>query len=62
MVPVFTVNRSISLASSFAPTASPTATPQTFTVASPPAALTGFEVDHPHRMVVHCTPAHIHQI
>jgi hypothetical protein len=62
MVPVFTVNQSISLAPSFAPAASPTVTPQTFTVASPPARLAGFEVDHPHWMIAHCIPAHIHQI
>ena len=46
MLPVFTVNRSISLAPSFAPAASPMATPQTFTMASPPARLAGFGVAH----------------
>ncbi|GAC1385783.1 MAG: hypothetical protein NVSMB4_13010 [Acidimicrobiales bacterium] len=39
-----------------------TTTPQTFTVASPPARQAGYGVDHPHRAVVHCTPAHIRQI
>ena len=39
-----------------------TTTPQSFIVASPPARRAGFGVDHPPRMVVHCTPAHIHQI
>jgi hypothetical protein len=39
-----------------------TITPQAFTVASPPARQAGFGVGHPHRMTVHCTPAHIHQI
>jgi hypothetical protein len=38
-----------------------TATPQAFTVASPPARQAGYGVDHP-TMVMHCTPAHIHQI
>jgi hypothetical protein len=57
MVPVFTVNQSISLASSFAPAASPTVTPQTFTVASPPARLAGFGVDHSPGIAVHCIPA-----
>jgi hypothetical protein len=62
MVPVFTVNRSISLAPSFAPAASPTVTPQPFTVAFPLARLASFEVNHPHWTAVHCIPAHIHQI
>src|SRR5207248_1824462 len=39
-----------------------TATPQAFTVTSPPARQAGYGVDHPHRMAVHCSPAHIHQI
>jgi hypothetical protein len=39
------------------------ATPQTFTMASRPASQTGIGVDpHQRRMVVHCNPAHIHQI
>ena len=40
-----------------------TATPQTFTVASPPEQEPGFGVD-PRRPagVTHCTPIHIHQI
>jgi hypothetical protein len=38
------------------------ATPQTFTMASPPTRQTGFGVDHPYQAVAHCTPAHIHQI
>src|SRR5262249_33740695 len=39
-----------------------TATPQSFTVASPPARLASFGVDYPNRVVVHCIPAHIHQV
>jgi hypothetical protein len=39
-----------------------TATPQTFTMASPPARQAGYGVDHPQRMITHCTPAHIRQI
>jgi hypothetical protein len=39
-----------------------TVTPQFFTVASPPASQTGFGVDHPKRVVVHCTPTHIRQV
>jgi hypothetical protein len=39
-----------------------TVTPQAFTVASPPARQASYGVGHPHRMAVHCTPAHIHQI
>lgn len=39
-----------------------TATPQTVTVASPPARKAGFGVDHPTRVIVHCTPAPIRQI
>ena len=41
-----------------------TATPQTFTMASPPSELNGFGVDDPANghAVTHCTPAHIHQI
>jgi hypothetical protein len=40
-----------------------TATPQTFTMASPPAKLPGFGVDRPPiPAVTHCTPAHIHQV
>jgi hypothetical protein len=38
-----------------------TATPQAFTVASLPLELNGFGVDT-HPGVVHCTPAHIHQV
>jgi hypothetical protein len=38
------------------------ATPQTFTMASPPARQAGFGVDRPHRTAAHCIPAHIHQI
>ena len=38
-----------------------TATPQAFTMASPPLELNGFGVD-PHPGVVRCTPAHIHQV
>ena len=40
-----------------------TATPQTFTMASPPAKLPGFGVDRPPiPAITHCTPAHIHQV
>ncbi len=39
-----------------------TATPQTFTVASPPARQAGFGVERPPRTLAHCTPAPIHQI
>src|SRR5436305_594078 len=40
-----------------------TATPQTFTRASPPAKLPGFGVDRPPiPAITHCTPAHIHQV
>ena len=39
-----------------------TVTPQTFTMTSPPTRLAGFGVDPPQRIVVHCTPTHIHQI
>jgi hypothetical protein len=40
-----------------------TATPQTFTVASPPEQETGFGVDPRHPAeVTHCAPTHIHQI
>jgi len=39
-----------------------TATPQTFTMTSPPARQADFGVDHHHVAVVHCIPAHIHQI
>ena len=39
-----------------------TATPQTFTMASPPTRQVGFEVDPPNRQIVRYTPAPIHQI
>ena len=39
-----------------------TSTPQFFLVASPPTRQVGFGVNHPHWTVVHCIPAHIHQI
>jgi hypothetical protein len=39
-----------------------TATPQTFTMTSPPARQADFGVDHHHAVAVHCIPAHIHQI
>jgi hypothetical protein len=39
-----------------------TATPQTFTVASPPTRQAGFGVDPPNRQIVRYTPAPIHQI
>jgi hypothetical protein len=40
-----------------------TATPQTFTVASPPETETGFGVDPCHPAgTTRCTPTHIHQI
>jgi hypothetical protein len=51
MVPVFTGDRSTGLASSFAPAASP-ATPQAFTVTSPPARQASYGVGHPYRMAV----------
>jgi hypothetical protein len=40
------------------------ATPQTFTVASPPARQAGFGVERPFYFwaLVHCTPTPIHQI
>ena len=38
-----------------------TATPQAFTVASPPPELNGFGVE-PTTGFVHCRPAHIHQV
>src|SRR6266498_5431344 len=62
-VPAFTRNRSISLVSSSTPAALPTATPQTFTVASPPTSQPGFGVDPRHPAgVTRCIPAHIHQV
>jgi hypothetical protein len=42
-----------------------TATPQTFTMASPPTELDRFGVEHPCLMavvLVRCAPAHIHQV
>ena len=39
-----------------------TATPQAFTVASPPLELNGFGVKLHPLGFVHCTPAHIHQV
>jgi hypothetical protein len=41
-----------------------TPTPQPFSVASPPASLSGFGVDPSEQLGrdVHCDPAHIHQI
>jgi hypothetical protein len=39
-----------------------TATPQAFTVASPPTRQVGFGVGHLHQIAVHCNPAPIHQI
>jgi len=39
-----------------------TATPQAFTVASPPTRQAGFGVGHLHQIAVHCNPAPIHQI
>ena len=63
---MFTDSRLISLASSFAPAALSlaiaTVTPQTFTMASPPARKAGYGVNHPQRTVVHYIPARISQI
>jgi hypothetical protein len=39
-----------------------TVTPQAFTVASPPMELNGFGVDLTVGEIVHCRPAHIHQV
>jgi hypothetical protein len=39
-----------------------TTTPQTFIATSLPTRQAGYGVDHPHRTVVHCIPAHIRQI
>jgi hypothetical protein len=60
-VPVFTAKPIDQLGTQLCPGSIATATPQAFTVASPPARQAGYGVDHP-TMVMHCTPAHIHQI
>jgi hypothetical protein len=63
MVPTFTTHSIGQLGAQLYSDSIATATPQAFTVASPPEHRPGFGVDR--RLaatVTHCTPAHIHQI
>ena len=65
MVPTFTMESIDEGGARLYPDSIATTTPQAFTVASPPAAKTGFGVDTTHLSVsgvTHCTPAHIRQV
>ena len=62
MVPTFTTESIDEGGAHLDPDSIATVTPRAFTVASPPARLAGFEVDHLPWIVVHCIPARIHQI
>jgi len=65
MVPTFTMRSVGQLGARLYPGSIATATPQIFTVASPPTELNGFGVedrDLTATVLVRCTPAHIHQV
>ena len=67
VVPTFTMRSIDQLRAWLYPGSFATATPQTFTMASPPTELNGFGVQTPSRStlgqrLVHCTPAHIRQV
>ncbi|MDQ3642860.1 MAG: hypothetical protein M3450_15675 [Actinomycetota bacterium] len=65
VVPTFTMRSIGQGGAQLYPGSIATATPQTFTVASPPPELNGFGVqtpDLPAENPVRCTPAHIHQV
>ena len=63
MVPTFTMRSIDQGGAQLYPGSIATATPQTFTLASPPEELTRFGVDDVHHaVVVRCTPAQIRQV
>jgi hypothetical protein len=62
MVPTFTRKSINGLGARLDPDSIATATPQAFTVASPPDQTTGYGVDHPDQAVVRCIPARIRQV
>jgi|NGEPerStandDraft_6_1074524.scaffolds.fasta_scaffold103221_2 hypothetical protein len=63
MVPTFTKTSIGQVGAQLYPGSIATATPQTFTLASSPTELDGFEVDRrPKATLTRCTPAHIHQV
>jgi hypothetical protein len=65
VVPTFTMQSIGQGGARLYPGSIATATPQTFTMASPPTELNGFGVEDPRLtavVLVRCAPAHIHQV